>query len=336
MPESHLATYRDAIIEALAEEMRRDPTVVLMGEDIGNAGGVFQQTKGLFAEFGARRVIDTPISEAGSFGMAVGGAMAGIRPVFEVMFDDFMTLIMDQLVNQAAKVSYMSNGRVSVPLVVRTSMGVGSNLGPQHSQLLYAWACHVPGLKVAVPSSADDAKGIFKAAIRDNGPVVIFEDRLLYGQKADIPNEETLIPFGKAVVKRVGEHATIIAIGRMVQHALKASAKLEAEGIQVEVIDPRSLVPLDLDTLCASVQKTNRVLVVDGAPAQYGAAAEIAAILSEETFDWLDAPVQRLCGANIPIPISRSLEPLVQPNSETIVAAVKSLMVGSNLKSGAL
>lgn len=330
MSDGHSTNYRAAIIEALAEEMRRDRNVVMLGEDIGKAGGVFKQTDGLFEEFGAARVIDTPISEAGSFGMAVGAAMSGLRPVFEVMFGDFMTLIMDQLVNQAAKVGYMSAGQFSVPLVVRTTIGTGSNLGPQHSQSLYAWACHVPGLKIVVPSTPGDAKGLYKSAIRDDNPVLIFEDRMLYGMKGQVGGKDGLIPIGKADVKRPGRDVTVIAIGRMVQHALKAAGELAREGIEIEVVDPRTLAPLDVDTLVESVRKTNRVLVVDGGVRQYGAAAEIAAALSEEAFDWLDAPVTRLCARDVPIPVSRTLEPLVQPNPARIVDAVRALLIGAD------
>lgn len=326
MSEGRQTTYRAAIIEALAEEMQRDPTVVLIGEDIGRAGGVFKQTEGLFEEFGAGRVIDTPISEPGSFGMAVGASMAGLRPVFEVMFGDFMTLIMDQLVNQAAKVSYMSAGQFSAPLVVRTTMGTGSHLGPQHSQSLYAWSCHVPGLKVAIPSTAADAKGIYKSAIRDDNPVLIFEDRMLYSLKGAIPDGDHLVPLGQADIKREGADITIVSVGRMVQHALAAAADLARDGISAEVVDPRTLAPLDVDTLVASVRKTHRALVVDGGVRNHGAGAEIAATLSEEAFDWLDAPVTRLCGENVPIPISRTLEPLVQPNPARIRDAARRLM----------
>lgn len=326
MPDSHQATYRAAIIEALAEEMRRDPNVIVVGEDVGKAGGVFKQTQGLFEEFGAARVIDTPISEPGAFGMCVGAAMTGLRPVFEVMFDDFMTLIMDQLVNQAAKIHYMSFGKVNVPLVVRTTMGTGSNLGPQHSQLLHAWCCHVPGLKVVVPSTAADAKGLFKSAIRDNNPVLIFEERMLYGATSEIPASEHLVPLGVADVKRDGRDVTIVAVGRCVQHALTAAQTLAGQGIEAEVVDPRSLVPLDVATLVSSVQKTSRALVVDGGVRQYGAGAEIAATLSELAFDWLDAPVTRLCAEDIPIPFSRSLEPLVQPSAARIVEQAHKLV----------
>ena len=321
--------YRQAIISALAEEMRRDDSVMLMGEDIGRAGGVFRQTAGLFEEFGPRRVIDTPISEAGSFGMAVGAAMTGMKPVFEVMFGDFMTLIMDQLVNQAAKIAFMSAGQYTVPLVVRATMGTGSNLGPQHSQSLYAWTCHVPGLKVVVPSTAADAKGLYKSAIRDPHPVVIFEDRMLYGRKGEVPEgDDALVPLGSADVKRRGRDLTIVAVGRMVHHALRAAEILAEEGIEAEIVDPRSLVPLDLETLAASVRRTNRVLVVDGGARRYGAGAEIAASLSETAFDWLDAPVGRLSARDLPIPFSRSLEPLIQPDPARIAAAGRDLMRG--------
>lgn len=323
-------TYRGAIISAIADEMRRSPSVVLIGEDIGKAGGVFKQTEGLFEEFGASRVIDTPISEPGSFGIAVGAAMTGLRPIFEVMFGDFMTLIMDQLVNQAAKVNYMSGGAYSVPIVVRTTMGTGSNLGPQHSQSLYAWACHVPGLKVAVPATVADACEIYKAAIRDNNPVIIFEDRMLYGLKGKSFVGDNPAPLGTAKVLREGTDVTIIAVGRMVQHALKAAQNLAEINISAEILDPRTLMPLDVATLSASVRKTNRVLIVDGGPRQYGAGAEIAATLSEEVFDWLDAPVTRLCAENVPIPVSRSLEPLVQPNPGRIMDAVRLLMAGAH------
>jgi acetoin:2,6-dichlorophenolindophenol oxidoreductase subunit beta len=324
--ELHETTYRGAIIEALAEEMRRDPNVVLIGEDIGKAGGVFKQTQGLFEEFGPRRVIDTPISEPGAFGIAVGAAMSGLRPVFEVMFGDFITLVMDQLINQAAKVSYMSAGQYSVPLVLRTTMGIGANLGPQHSQSLHAMACHIPGLKVVVPSTAEDAKGLYKAAIRDENPVLIFEDRFLYGVKGTVSGDDHFVPIGSADVKRAGTDVTVVAIGRMVQHALAAAQRLAADNISVEVIDPRTLVPLDAETLLASVRKTSRAIVVDGGARQYGAGAEIAATISEQAFDWLDAPVMRLCGADLPIPVSRALEPHVQPNAARIVATVRELL----------
>jgi pyruvate/2-oxoglutarate/acetoin dehydrogenase E1 component len=326
MPDHPIKTYRAAVIEALAAEMRSDPRVLIIGEDVGAAGGVFLQTEGLFKEFGAGRVIDTPISEPGAFGMAVGAAMVGLRPVFEVMFGDFITLVMDQLVNQAAKMHYMSNGRFRVPLVLRTTMGTGSNLGPQHSQSLYAWAAHVPGLKIAIPATPADAKGLFTAAMRDDNPVLVFEDRLLYGVKGPVPIGDYIVPLGLADVARVGDDLTIVTIGRMRTHALQAAERLQQQGVSVEVIDIRTLVPLDRDTLLTSLRKTNRVMVVDGAPRSWGASAEIAAMLSDQGFDWLDAPVTRLAGEDIPVPMSRSLEPLVQPNAQRIEAAALALV----------
>jgi pyruvate/2-oxoglutarate/acetoin dehydrogenase E1 component len=233
---------------------------------------------------------------------------------------------MDQLVNQAAKIHYMSGGMFSVPLVLRTTMGTGANLGPQHSQSLYAWAAHVPGLKIAIPTTPADAKGLFKAAIRDNNPVLIFEDRLLYAQQGEVPAGEHLVPFGLADVKRRGGDVTVVALGRMVQVSLEAARRLAEAGIDLEVIDPRTLVPLDVETLVASVRRTNRALVVDGGTRQFGAAAELASTLAEEAFDWLDAPVVRLAAADVPIPLSRTLEPLVQPDVERVIGAVRGLL----------
>jgi acetoin:2,6-dichlorophenolindophenol oxidoreductase subunit beta len=326
MPEPRRITYRAAVLEALFEEMRRDPTIILMGEDVGAAGGVFRQTEGLFAEFGPSRIIDTPISESGAFGIAVGAAMSGLRPIFEVMFGDFLTLVMDQLVNQAAKVHYMSAGRFKVPLVLRTTMGVGANLGPQHSQSLYAWAAHVPGLKIVIPSAPADAKGLFKAAIRDDNPVLVFEDRMLYGAQGEIPAGDWVVPLGRADIKRPGRDVTVVAIGRMVPVALAAAARLAEDGIEAEIIDPRTLVPLDVETLVESVKRTNRVLVVDGGSRQYGVAGELAATLAEAAFDWLDAPVERLAAADVPIPMSRTLEPLVQPNEARVAERLRALV----------
>lgn len=326
MPSSHSTTYRAAVLEALTSEMRRDPTVVLMGEDVGAAGGVFKQTDGLFAEFGAERVIDTPISEAGAFGITVGAAMTGLRPVFEVMFGDFMTLVMDQLVNQAAKVQYMSAGAVTVPLVLRTAVGAGSNLGPQHSQTLHAWTAHIPGLKVVMPSTPADAKGLMIAAIRDDNPVMFFEDRLLYNLRGDVPDGDEATPIGRADIKRPGEDVTIVATSRMVQVALAAADLLAQQQISAEIVDPRSLVPLDAETLVDSVKKTSRALVLDGGYRQYGITGEIAATIGELAFDWLDAPVIRLGGENVPIPFSKSLEPLVLPDPPRVAAAVAELV----------
>jgi acetoin:2,6-dichlorophenolindophenol oxidoreductase subunit beta len=322
-------SYRSAVLEALIGEMRRDPDVVLMGEDVGAAGGVFKQTEGLFAEFGADRVIDTPISEAGAFGIAVGAAMTGQRPVFEVMFGDFITLVMDQLVNQAAKVGYMSAGQYTVPLVLRTAVGSGSNLGPQHSQSLHAWAAHIPGLKVVMPSTPADAKGLMTAAIRDNDPVLFFEDRLLYTISGPVPVGEHLVPIGQATIRRAGTDVTVVATSRMVRVALAAADLLAKEGIAAEIVDPRSLVPLDVDTLVSSVKKTSRAAVVDGGYRQYGITGEIAATIAEDAFDWLDAPVLRLGGANVPIPFSRALEPLVLPDAADLAARIGALVRGT-------
>jgi len=321
-------SYRTAVLEALFGEMRRDDSVILMGEDIGAAGGVFKQTEGLFAEFGAERVIDTPISESGAFGIAVGAAMTGQRPVFEVMFGDFITLVMDQLVNQAAKVSYMSGGQFKVPLVVRTAVGVGSNLGPQHSQSLHAWLTHIPGLKVVMPSTPADAKGLMAAAIRDDGPVAFFEDRMLYNVRSDVPEEDYVVPIGAAEVKRAGKDITLIATGRMVQTALAAAELLASEEISAEVVDPRTLVPLDVATLVDSVKKTSRAVVVDGGYRQYGITGEIAATVTEHAFDWLDAPVIRIGGADVPIPFSASLEPLVLPDAQRLARDTAALVRG--------
>jgi acetoin:2,6-dichlorophenolindophenol oxidoreductase subunit beta len=326
MPKPRNITYRDAVLEALFAEMRRDESVLMIGEDVGAAGGVFKQTEGLFAAFGGERVIDTPISESGAFGIAVGAAMTGSRPVFEVMFGDFITLVMDQLVNQAAKVHYMSAGQIKVPLVLRTAVGIGANLGPQHSQSLHAWTAHIPGLKVVMPSSPADAKGLMTAAIRDDNPVVFFEDRMLYNYRAAVPEGEHLVPIGVADVKRSGSDVTIVATSRMVRVALAAADLLAANGISAEVVDPRSLVPLDIDTLVTSLKKTSRAVVVDGGYRQYGVTGEIAATLNEQAFDWLDAPILRIGAENVPIPFSKSLESLVLPDPPRLAAMVANLV----------
>jgi len=321
-------TYRAAVLEALVGEMRRDDAVIMLGEDIGAAGGVFKQTDGLFTEFGAGRIIDTPISESGAFGIAVGAAMAGQRPVFEVMFGDFITLIMDQLVNQAAKLNYMSAGQFKVPLVVRTAVGIGGNLGPQHSQSLHAWSSHIPGLKVVMPSTPVDAKNLMVAAIRDDNPVLFFEDRMLYNLRGDVPEGDYLVPIGSADVKREGSDVTIIATSRMVHTALAAADLLVKDGISAEVVDPRSLVPLDIATLVTSVKKTSRAIVVDGGYQQYGVTGEIAATIAEHAFDHLDAPVIRFGSADVPIPFSRTLESLMLPDAENLAQAAAAMVRG--------
>jgi len=321
-------TYRAAVLEALVGEMRRDDAVIMLGEDIGAAGGVFKQTDGLFTEFGAGRIIDTPISESGAFGIAVGAAMAGQRPVFEVMFGDFITLIMDQLVNQAAKLNYMSAGQFKVPLVVRTAVGIGGNLGPQHSQSLHAWSSHIPGLKVVMPSTPVDAKNLMVAAIRDDNPVLFFEDRMLYNLRGDVPEGDYLVPIGSADVKREGSDVTIIATSRMVHTALAAADLLVKDGISAEVVDPRSLVPLDIATLVTSVKKTSRAIVVDGGYQQYGVTGEIAATIAEHAFDHLDAPVIRFGSADVPIPFSRTLESLMLPDAGNLAQAAAAMVRG--------
>jgi acetoin:2,6-dichlorophenolindophenol oxidoreductase subunit beta len=287
---------------------------------------VFGQTKGLFETFGADRVVDTPISEPAIFGMTVGAAMAGLRPVVEVMFGDFITLVMDQLVNQAAKIHYMSAGGYQVPLVLRTAVGVGGNLGPQHSQSFHAWLAHVPGLKVVMPQSPADAKGLMKAAIRDNNPVVFIEDRTTYNIKGVIPEGDVIVPLGRAAIVREGRDVTIVAVSRMVQIAGKAAEILAAEGIAVEIVDPRSLVPLDRETILASVRKTSRALVLDAGHLDYGITGEIASVISEHAFDYLDAPVARLAAPSVLIPCNTALEPLVVPTERQIAQKIREML----------
>jgi len=325
MPAAREITLKAAILEGLFEEFRRDPRVVLMGEDVGAAGGIFKQTEGLFEAFGPQRVIDTPISEPAIIGMSVGAAMTGLRPVVEIMFGDFMTLAMDQLVNQAAKIRYMSAGGFSVPLVLRTAVGVGGLLGPQHSQSFHAWVAHVPGLKVAAPATPADAKGLCAAAIRDDDPVVFFEDRTTYNIKGSVPEGEWVVPLGHAEIKRPGTDVTIVAIGRMVHAALAAGEALAAQGIEAEVVDPRTIVPLDVEAIVGSVKKTSRALVVDAGHALYGVTGEIAATIGTAAFDHLDAPVMRLAAPDVPVPLNRSLEPLMVPSVNQIVGAVTAM-----------
>jgi len=276
-------------------------------------------------EFGRGRVINSPISEAGIAGIGVGAAMTGMRPVVDIMFGDFITLAMDQIVNQAAKVHYMSGGKLHVPLVVRTTMGATRRSAAQHSQSLYAWAAHVPGLKVALPSTPADAKGLFTAAIRDPNPVIVFEDKMMYGLKGPVPEGEYVIPLGAADVKREGSDATVVATSSMVQVALQAAAALEREGLSVEVVDPRTLSPLDTQTLIASAQKTGRVVVVDEGYGQYGVTAEIASVIADGAFDHLDAPVRRIGAMNVPVPFSPVLEDQTVPTVETVATAVRAL-----------
>jgi pyruvate/2-oxoglutarate/acetoin dehydrogenase E1 component len=311
-------TMGQAIKEALAEELRRDPRVVVMGEDVAEAGTPFKVLSGLVEEFGKERVIDTPISEPGFTGIGVGAAMTGLRPVVDIMFGDFMTLIMDQIVNQAAKVHYMSGGAWKVPMVVRTTMGAGRRSAAQHSQSLHAWPSHVPGLKVVVPSTPYDAKGLMKTAIRDDNPVIIFEDKMMYTLKGPVPTGEYTIPFGIADIKRAGRDITIVATSSMVQVSLAAAKLLEEVGISAEVIDPRTTWPLDENTLIESVKKTSRAIVVDEGYYRYGVTAEIAAVIAQGAFYNLDKPVRRLGAMHVPIPFSPPLEDVTIPTERLV------------------
>lgn len=318
--------YSQAVRDALREEMRRDPAVFLIGEDIGTHGGAFGVSRGLLDEFGSARVIDTPISEAAIAGAAVGAALVGCRPVAEIMYMDFVTLAMDQIVNQAAKLRYMFGGKAKVPMVVRMPAGAGRGNAAQHMQSLEAWFCHVPGLKVVMPSTPYDAKGLLKSAIRDDNPIVMIEHKLLYATKGEVPEHEYTIPLGHADVKRRGDRLTLIATSRMVLLALEAAEQLASEGISIEIIDPRTLVPLDIETIVDSVKRTHLAVVVHEAPRRAGFGAEIAAEIQEQAFDWLDGPVARICGENVPIPFSRSLESLAFPNAVRIALGVRELL----------
>ncbi|HLW60166.1 MAG TPA: alpha-ketoacid dehydrogenase subunit beta [bacterium] len=318
-------TFGQAIREALAEEMRRDPRVFIVGEDVAEAGTVFKVLSGLVDEFGRERVIDSPISEAGITGIGVGAAMTGMRPVIDIMFGDFLTLAMDQIANQAAKVHYMSGGKLRAPLVVRTTMGATRRSAAQHSQSLYAWVAHVPGLKVALPSTPADAKGLLKTAIRDDNPVVFFEDKMMYSLRGPVPDGDHTVPFGVADIKRPGTDVTIVATSSMVHTALQAARLLEEDGISAEIVDPRTLLPLDGETIIASVRKTGRAIVVDEGYQQYGVTAEIASLIADGAFDYLDAPVKRLGAMNVPVPFSPVLEDLTVPTPEAVAALAKAL-----------
>src|ERR1700692_4418511 len=318
-------TLAQAIREAIAEEMRRDPRVFIMGEDVAEAGTPFKVLSGLVEEFGPARVIDSPISEAGITGLGVGGAMTGMRPVVDIMFGDFLGLAMDQIVNQAAKVHYMSGGKLKVPLVVRTTLGATRRTAAQHSQSLHAWVSHIPGLKVVLPSTPYDAKGLLKTAIRDDNPVIFFEDKMMFQLKGLIPDEEYTIPFGVADIKRPGLDITIVATSSMVQIALAAAELLEKLAISAEVVDPRTTFPLDKDTLIASAKKTSRAIVMDEGYERYGVTAELAAVIAEGAFYYLDAPVKRLGAMDVPVPFSPVLEDLTVPTPASAVEVAKTL-----------
>ncbi|MBO0347426.1 alpha-ketoacid dehydrogenase subunit beta [Roseibium sp. CAU 1637] len=321
-------TLSQAVNEALAEEMRRDPTVFIIGEDVAEAGTPFKVLSGLVEEFGTQRVVDTPIAEPGFMGIAVGAAMTGTRPVVDLMFGDFLFLVMDQLCNQAAKTHYMSGGKLNVPLVLRTNMGATRRSAAQHSQSLHALVAHVPGLKIAMPSSAYEAKGLMKTAIRDNNPVVIFEDKLMYNDKAGVPEEEYLIPFGQANVLQEGVDITLIGTSSMVQVCQAAAEVLAKEGISAEVIDPRTIVPLDEETLLKSAKKTSRVIIVDEGHQSYGVTGEIASRINEKAFYHLDAPVLRLGAMDVPVPFSPALEDITVPTPERVADQARRLVRG--------
>jgi acetoin:2,6-dichlorophenolindophenol oxidoreductase subunit beta len=319
-------TMSQAVNEALAEELRRDPTVFLIGEDVAEAGHPFKVLSGLVDEFGPERVIDSPISEAGISGLGLGAAITGMRPVVDIMFGDFLTLIMDQVVNQAAKIHYMSGGSLKAPLTIRTTLGASRRSGAQHSQSLHAWVAHVPGLKVCLPSTPADAKGLLKSAIRDDNPVVIFEDKMMYAVKGLVPDGDHIVPLGLADVKREGEDVTVIATSSMVQVALSAADELERDGVSVEVVDPRTIAPLDRAALVASARKTGRVIVVDEGHQSYGASAELAAVIAEDAFWYLDAPVVRIGAMDVPIPFSPVLEDQTVPTPERVADAALRLL----------
>jgi pyruvate/2-oxoglutarate/acetoin dehydrogenase E1 component len=329
MPETAIATREitmgEAIFEALAEEMTRDSRVFIMGEDVAEAGTTFKVLSGLVDKFGPDRVLDTPISEAGFTGIGVGAAMTGLRPVVDIMFGDFAGLIMDQMVNQAAKVHYMSGGRWSVPMVLRTTLGATRRSAAQHSQSLHAWFCHIPGLKVVLPSTPYDAKGLLKSAIRDPNPVLFYEDKVQYRMKGPVPDGDYVIPLGVADVKRLGTDITIIATSSMVNVALGAAKLLEEYDISAEVVDPRTLWPLDEATLIASARKTHRVIVVDEGYERYGVTAELAAVIQENAFFDLEAPVKRIGAMHVPIPFSPSLEDATVPTEESVFDAARAL-----------
>jgi pyruvate/2-oxoglutarate/acetoin dehydrogenase E1 component len=319
-------TFGEAVKRGIAEEMRHAETVIMLGEDIGSAGGVFKILVGLREEFGDERIIDTPIAEAGYVGLGVGAALTGLRPIVELMFGDFMALAMDQIVNQAAKLRYMSGGQATVPLTIRATMGAGRSSAAQHSQSLHAWAAHVPGLKVVIPSTPTDAIGLLKTAIRDDNPVVVFEDKMMYGIKGPVADVIDPIPFGVADIKRAGEDVTIIATSSMVLVALAAAEELAESGISAEVIDPRTIVPLDSATLIKSVTKTGHAVIVDEGCQSYGITGELASVIYDGAFDYLDAPILRIGAMDVPVPFSKPLEDETIPNEQDVVRAVRQML----------
>ena len=319
-------TYREAINEALKEEMRKDDKVVLFGEDIAEYGGAFQVTKGLLKEFGSDRVKNTPISEVAIIGTAIGSSIVGLRPIAELMFNDFIFVAGDQVVNQMAKLRYMTGGQLKLPLTVRMPMGAGLSQAAQHAQCVMGMFINVPGLKIVCPSNPYDAKGILKSAIRDNNPVLVFEHCMLYDMKGEVPENDYTIPLGKADIKREGKDITIVAISQMVGKSLNVAKKMGEKGIDIEVIDPISLVPLDIDTIINSVKKTGKVIVTYNGPTSNGAGTEIVAKISEFAFDYLDSPIYRVAEKDCPIPFAPDLESYIIPQEEDIVEAIEKII----------
>jgi pyruvate/2-oxoglutarate/acetoin dehydrogenase E1 component len=319
-------TYREALNQALREEMRRDEKVFLIGEDVAYYQGAFKVSKGFLEEFGPRRVVDTPITELAFTGLAIGAAMVGLHPVVEMMTFNFALLAMDQIVNNAAKIRYMSGGQISVPMVIRGPGSAAHQLGAQHSQSLEAWFCHVPGLKVVAPATPRDAKGLLKTAIRDNNPVIFLEAQLLYPTKGEVEDTEYLLPLGVAEVKRAGADVTIIAYSKMLAVALHAAEVLAKESIQAEVVDPRTLRPLDIETLAASVKKTGKAVIIEDGWPFAGLGAQIAESLYSKVFDYLDGPIVRVTGRDVPMPYARNLEDAAIPDIERVVAAVRKVL----------
>jgi pyruvate/2-oxoglutarate/acetoin dehydrogenase E1 component len=319
-------TYGQAICEALAEEMERDKNVFLLGEDIGPYGGNFGVTKGLWQRFGEGRVKDTPISESAIIGCALGAAMTGLRPVAELMFGDFIFVAMDQIANQVAKMRYMSGGQVRIPLVIRTTIGGGRSSAAQHSQSIQAYLLHTSGLKVVMPATPEDAKGLLKTSIRDENPVFFLEHKMQYNRKGTVPEEEYTIPFGKGAVRKEGTDVTVVATSACVFLALEAAEILSKEGIQLEIIDPRTIQPFDLETVVNSVIKTKRLVIVDEGNETGGITAEIGMRIQLEAFDFLDAPIMRVAARDVPIPFSSPLERYVLPNTQRIIEAVKKIL----------
>lgn len=315
-------SYREALTQAMREEMERDPSVFVMGEDIGQYEGAFKVTRGLLKEFGEARVVDTPISEAGFVGICTGAAMTGLRPICELMTVNFAIVAADQIVNNAAKIHYMFGGQVSVPMVIRMPGGAGHQLAAQHSHSLEAWFTHIPGLKVVAPATPYDAKGLLKTAIRDDDPVVFLESEGLYAKKGPVGGPDDLVPLGRAAVRREGAHCTVVAVSRMVWVALAAAEELAAQGVECEVVDPRSLRPIDMETIGASVRRTGHAVIVEEGWPECGIGANLAARIYEECFDWLDGSIRRVSSADVPMPYAKNLEQAALPQTATVAAAV--------------